>query len=233
MSDISKIPQHVAIIMDGNGRWAATRHLPRIAGHKQGASSARAVIKKAAEYGVKYLTLYAFSNENWHRPQEEINDLMGLLKYYLNHEIDELHKNNIKIRFIGDFSRVTHDIINLINKSEEKTANNTALCVIIALSYGSKQEIMQAVNHISQAGKTLQDPDDLREYLYTKDIPDPDLLIRTGGEKRLSNFLLWQLSYAELIFSDILWPDYGEADFFSDLQEYAQRERRYGRIDAC
>ena len=228
------IPSHIAIIMDGNGRWAKARGLPRIAGHKEGAGAVRLTIESAIKYGVRYLTLFSFSSENWKRPIDEVNDLMGLLRRYLRSEIAELHKNGVRLRVIGDRLDLSSDIINLIEDCERRTANNTTLDLVIALSYGSRKELTNTfkilaekviagelnVNEINESA--------ISSYLDTSDIPDPDLLIRTSGEKRVSNFLLWQLAYAELIFIDCLWPDFGESEFESAISEFNRRERRFG-----
>ncbi len=206
--------RHIAIIMDGNGRWAQKRGLPRIAGHKKGAEVVRGVIESCRENGVPYLTLYAFSSENWSRSTEEVSGLMDLLKFYLGKEIKSLHKNDVKIVFIGDRSKVSEDIKKQIGKAEKLTSKNKSLTLTIALSYGSRDEIVNAAKTIAEDFKdkkiSLEDINDelFEKNLYTKYMPCPDVLIRTGGEKRLSNFLLWQLSYTELFFIDILWPDF-------------------------
>jgi len=227
-------PVHVAIIMDGNGRWAMARGLPRSAGHKRGAESVRKSVKGAILNGVSYLTLFGFSSENWKRPPDEISDLMGLLRLYLKSEIKDLHKEGVRLLIIGDRVNLDKDIIEIIQSSEEMTKNNTRLTLIIALSYGGRAEILHAAKQIGKdiAQGDLQisdiDEDTLSERLFTKDIPDPDLLIRTSGEQRLSNFLLWQCAYTEFIFVDTLWPDFAEADFESAIKVFQNRERRYG-----
>jgi undecaprenyl diphosphate synthase len=227
-------PVHVAIIMDGNGRWAMARGLPRSAGHKRGAESVRKSVKGAILNGVSYLTLFGFSSENWKRPPDEIRDLMGLLRLYLKSEIKDLHKEGVRLLIIGDRVNLDKDIIEIIQSSEEMTKNNTRLTLIIALSYGGRAEILHAAKQIGKdiAQGDLQisdiDEDTLSERLFTKDIPDPDLLIRTSGEQRLSNFLLWQCAYTEFIFVDTLWPDFAEADFESAIKVFQNRERRYG-----
>ena len=228
------IPSHIAIIIDGNGRWAKARGLPRIAGHKEGAGAVRMAIESAIKYGVRYLTLFSFSSENWKRPIDEVNDLMGLLRRYLRSEIAELHKNGVRLRVIGDRLDLSADIINLIEDCEKRTANNTTLDLIIALSYGSRNELTNAFKIIAEkiiVGDIKVDEineSTISSCLDTSDIPDPDLLIRTSGEKRVSNFLLWQLAYAELIFIDCLWPDFGEAEFENAIFEFSRRERRFG-----
>ena len=230
------IPNHVAIIMDGNGRWAKARGLPRISGHKEGVVAVKSVIESAIKYGVRYLTLFSFSSENWSRPVEEVNDLMGLLRRYLTEEIEELHKNNIRLRVIGERGDLSPDIVDLIETSEKQTSRNTTLDLVIALSYGSRRELTNAIKILvgqSNLGELNADEIDenmIGRYLDTKGIPDPDLLIRTSGEKRISNFLLWQLAYAELIFIDRLWPDFNESDFIEAISEFNRRERRFGTI---
>lgn len=233
-SDSSPELVHVAIIMDGNGRWARTRGLPRTAGHKRGAESVKTAVESAMRLGVQYLTLFGFSSENWKRPQTEISDLMGLLRYYLRNELGFLNKNGVRLQIIGNRTQLPNDIVALIDMAEGQTAHNRGLTLIIALSYGGRAEIVNASKVLAQrAAAGLVDPTDIDESmvantLYTADIPDPDLLIRTSGEKRISNFLLWQLAYAELIFLDTLWPDFSREDFAEALQEFHRRERRYG-----
>jgi len=227
-------PAHVAIIMDGNGRWAKSRNLPRVAGHQRGAQAVKKVVRAAFSAGVAYLTLYGFSSENWKRSNEEINDLMGLLRFYLKSEVNNLHKEGVRFRIIGNRKRLESDIISLIDDAEEKTAANTRLTLTIALSYGGREELAHAARELArkvEAGDL--NPDDIEERsladeLYTADIPDPDILIRTSGEKRISNFLLWQLAYAEFVFLDVLWPDFTKQHFASAIEEYNRRERRYG-----
>ncbi len=227
-------PRHVAIIMDGNGRWAQARGLARVAGHKRGAEAVRKTVEAAAGLGVSCLTLFGFSSENWNRPKNEIGDLMGLLRLYLQSEIEALRSKGIKLLVIGDRSRFTPDIVSLINQAEAETADNTRLTLVLALSYGGRQEIARAAGRLARlAAEGAIDPESIDEegfgrLLDTADIPDPDLLIRTSGEKRISNFLLWQLAYTELVFMDVLWPDFGAGDLASAIGEYHQRERRYG-----
>lgn len=220
--------------MDGNGRWAKARGLPRTAGHKRGAEAVRRTVEAAREMGVSYLTLYAFSSENWKRPTGEVTDLMGLLRLYLRNEVANLHKNGIRLRVIGDRSRLSRDINALIDESEAKTANNTALTLVLALSYGGRQEITDAARRLAcDVAMERLDPDSIDEdalaaRLYTADIPDPDLLIRTSGEKRISNFLLWQSAYAEFVFTDVLWPDFDRTHLEDAIRDFHGRERRYG-----
>ncbi|MCG8503839.1 MAG: isoprenyl transferase [Sphingomonadales bacterium] len=229
-----RVPGHIAIIMDGNGRWAKRRMLPRAAGHRRGAEAVRKAVMGCVSQGVKFLTLYAFSSENWKRPPEEVDDLMGLLRLYIRQELQELDENGVRVRFIGDRSRLSDDIRRLIEEAEIKTGANAKLTLIIALNYGSHAEIVRAARDIARDVKAgLVDPDDITEdlfsqRLYTEEIPDPDLVIRTSGEKRLSNFLLWQSAYAELIFLDVLWPDFDESSLAGAIQEYQARERRFG-----
>lgn len=227
-------PVHVAIIMDGNGRWAKARGLPRTAGHKRGAEAVRRTVEAAREMGVSYLTLYAFSSENWKRPTGEVTDLMGLLRLYLRNEVANLHKNGIRLRVIGDRSRLSRDINALIDESEAKTADNTALTLVLALSYGGRQEIAEAARRLAQdvamgrLDAAAIDEDAVAARLYTAGIPDPDLLIRTSGEKRISNFLLWQSAYAEFVFTDVLWPDFDRTHLEDAIRDFHGRERRYG-----
>lgn len=230
----ARVPRHVAIIMDGNGRWAKARGLPRTAGHKRGAEAVRRAVEAAREMGVSYLTLYAFSSENWKRPAGEVTDLMGLLRLYLRNEVANLHKNGIRLRIIGDRTRLSADINALIDESEAKTAANTALTLVLALSYGGRQEIVCAARRLAEQVATGRlSPDDIDEAafsanLFTADIPDPDLLIRTSGEQRISNFLLWQAAYAEFVFTDVLWPDFGREHLEEAFRAFHGRERRYG-----
>ena len=229
-----KPPVHVAIIMDGNGRWAKARGLPRVAGHKRGAEAVRRTVAGAAELGIQYLTLYGFSSENWKRPAAEIDDLMGLLRLYLVNEIEDLHQKGVRLRVIGQRSRLQADIVRLIEHAEQHTAANRRLNLTVALSYGGRAEIAEAARRIAEevrAGRL--DPAQVDErrferFLYTSDMPDPDLLIRTSGEKRISNFLLWQCAYAELVFLDRLWPDFTRDDLEKAITEYHGRDRRYG-----
>lgn len=227
-------PEHVAIIMDGNGRWAKARGLPRTAGHKRGAEAVRRTVEAARELGVSYLTLYAFSAENWKRPQGEVSDLMGLLRLYLRNEVDNLHKNGVRLRIIGDKARLGPDIVALIDDAEAKTAGNQALTLILALSYGGRQEIVEAARRaagaVAEGNLSVDGLDEavFSGFLFTHGIPDPDLVIRTSGEKRISNFLLWQCAYAELVFVDTLWPDFGRQDLEAAIGDFHRRERRYG-----
>ena len=225
---------HVAIIMDGNGRWAKQRGLPRAAGHRQGMEAVRATVKACKDLGIGYLTLYGFSSENWKRPEAEVRDLMGLLRLYLRREIKELHESGVRLRFIGNRERLAPDIVKLIEESEALTQSNARLNLTIALSYGSRDEILNAVRDVAArvaAGElpleTL-DEHSFSRMLSTADIPDPDLVIRTSGEQRLSNFLLWQSAYAELVFTECYWPDFGRQQLTQAMEEFRGRERRYG-----
>ncbi len=226
--------RHVAIIMDGNGRWAAARRLPRVAGHREGARAVRRAIEAAMRNGVEWLTLYAFSSENWRRPAGEIIDLTGLLRQYLRSEIAELTAQGVRLRIIGERQRFDDDIRNDLAEAERTTAGNTRLNLTVALSYGARDEILAAARAVAEAALAGRlDPATLDEaafarFLATPGMPDPDLVIRTSGEQRLSNFLLWQAAYAELVFLDVLWPDFGLEHFALALGEYARRERRFG-----
>ena len=227
-------PVHVGIIMDGNGRWAQARGLPRVAGHRKGAESVRLAITTAVDLGIQYLTLYGFSIENWKRPSSEVSALMGLLRLYLRQELQELDRQGVRMRFIGERDRLAPDIVALIEEAEARTKSNTTLNLVVALSYGARQEITAAARDLVRkavAGEIPVDAIDetmLANHLSTAGIPDPDLVIRTSGEKRVSNFLLWQLAYAELVFIDTLWPDFSRQDLEEAIHEFHRRERRYG-----
>jgi len=228
------VPRHVAIIMDGNGRWAAKRGLPRAAGHRAGAEAVRTTLKAAARAGVEVLTLYAFSSENWRRSEEEVSDLKGLLAYYVDKELDTLHREGVRLQLIGDPSAFGPQLVQRLERAVERTAGNTRLTLVVALNYGSRTEIAAAARALAEdvaAGR--RDPDSvdeqaINEALNTAGLPDLDLLIRTSGEVRLSNFLLWQAAYAELLFVDTLWPDFDEAAFLDALSQFAGRQRRFG-----
>jgi len=230
----SAVPRHIAIIMDGNGRWAKARGLPRTAGHREGAEALRRVVRSAAELGVGYLTVFGFSSENWKRPAAEVTDLMGLLRLYLRREIAEIDRNGVRLRVIGDRSRLSADINRLIEDAEEQTAANQRLTLTVALSYGGRAEIVQAAQRLAKAvlAGALKaediDEDIVRRSLFTADMPDPDLVIRTSGEKRISNFLLWQSAYAEYVFTDTFWPDFSGDHLKSAIVEFGGRKRRYG-----
>jgi undecaprenyl diphosphate synthase len=228
------IPRHVAIIMDGNGRWAEARGVPRAEGHRKGADAAGRAVEAARDLGVEYVTLFSFSSENWNRPQDEVDGLMNLLRLYLRRETAEMHKNGARLVVIGNRERLPADIVKLVESAENLTKDNRRITVVIALSYGGREDMLFAAREIARRAKqgTL-DPDGLTEaefsaFLMTAGIPDPDLMIRTSGEKRISNFLMWQLAYAELYFSDTLWPDFSKDDMAAALEFYKGRERRYG-----
>lgn len=226
------MPKHIAVIMDGNGRWARKRFLPRIAGHKRGVDTVRDLVKSCAKLKVEYLTLFAFSSENWRRPADEVSFLMGLFMEALKREVVKLHQNNIKLVMIGDRSRFDAALLEQIRVSEELTANNTGLTLTIAANYGGRWDMLQAMNKMQAAAPQLAGyyrEEHLTPYLSMSYAPEPDLFIRTGGEKRISNFLLWQLAYTELYFTDTLWPDFNADAFKQAIQSYQQRERRFGR----
>lgn len=231
------IPNHVAIILDGNGRWAKKRMMPRNYGHIQGAKTVEQICEDADSLGIKYLTVYAFSTENWNRPEEEVSMLMKLLKTYLKDCVKRANNNNMKVRVIGEKSRLSDDIRNRIEELEQSSKDNTGLNFTIALNYGSRDEILRAVKMIAEdsANGKLK-PEAITEqtisvYLDTAGIPDPDLLIRTSGEERLSNFLLWQLAYTEFYFTDVLWPDFNKKELIKAIEKYSQRNRRYGKVN--
>ncbi len=229
------VPAHLAIIMDGNGRWAQKRGLPRAMGHKKGAETVKEITRACGELGIKYLTLYAFSTENWQRSPEEVATLMGLLRDYLKSDLKEIQENGVRIRFIGERYMLDSDITEQMEKLEKETAANDKMTLCIALSYGSRQEIVTAARKIAALAKAGQiSPEDIdqkmfSDMLYTREIPDPDLILRTSGEQRVSNYLLWQLAYAELFFTPTLWPDFTKAELEAVLTNYSNRERRYGK----
>ncbi len=234
--DMSNIPNHIAIIMDGNGRWAKKRFLPRTAGHKAGVEAIREVVKYSNKIGLKYLTLYAFSTENWKRPKVEVDALMNLLVNYLRKELEELNKNNVKITAIGDISKLPQACIDELNKSFEITKSNTGVNLNLALNYGGRDDL---INSFKSLGKLIKDgkldPQEIDESsiksnLSTSDVPDPDLVIRTSGEQRLSNFLLWDVAYSEFYFTDVLWPDFGEENLRQAIYSYQNRDRRFGGL---
>jgi len=232
----ASLPQHVAVIMDGNGRWARERHLPRVEGHRRGAESAKTIIRTAGEVGIKYLTLYAFSVENWNRPKDEVAALMKYLIHYLKAETPDLNKNNVRLEAIGQIHRLPENVQEQLKKSIATLSKNNGLTLVLALSYGGRTEIVDAVRAIAREVKTGKlAPDAITEetfsqHLYTRNYPDPDLLIRTSGEMRVSNFLLWQISYAELVVTPTLWPDFRKLQFFAALEDYAKRHRRFGGV---
>lgn len=230
-----KIPQHIAIIMDGNGRWAKKRGLPKIMGHKQGVESVKNITKACIKFGVKYLTIYAFSTENWQRPKDEVDVLFKLLEDFIKKESQIFHDNSVRVCIIGERNRINPELIKIIEKLEGDTKDYNKLTLNIALSYGSRQEIVNAVRVLSrEAKKGMIDPETIDEkvfsrYLYTGDCPDPEFLIRTSGEMRMSNFLLWQISYSEIYVTPKLWPDFTERDLAKAIDEYQKRERRFGK----
>ncbi|HEX8216780.1 MAG TPA: isoprenyl transferase [Allosphingosinicella sp.] len=230
------VPRHVAIIMDGNGRWAKARGLPRAAGHRQGAEAARRVLRAAGEAGVECLTLYAFSSENWRRPEEEVNDLMGLLRFYIQKELDSLHREGVRLRIIGDHRAFSSETARMVDAAVAKTAGNSRMTLAVALNYGSRAELVKAVRVVAaRAAAGAIDPGSIDEAaieaeLDTAGLPPLDLLIRTSGEQRLSNFLLWQAAYSELLFVDTLWPDFDAEALRAALALYAGRDRRYGGL---
>ena len=229
-------PQHVAIIMDGNGRWAKARGLPRVAGHRRGADAVRRVVRGAGELGIPVLTLFAFSTENWTRPADEVADLMGLLRHYLRNELEELRKNGARLRVIGNRDGLAADIVRDIADAEKTTSSNARIDVNICINYGARDEILRATRRMAQkvaSGEITVDGIDQNSFereLLTAGLPDPDLLIRTSGEKRISNFLLWQCAYSELVFVDTLWPDFGKEHLERAIVEFRRRERRYGGV---
>jgi len=230
----SRWPRHVAVIMDGNGRWAKSRHLPRIAGHRKGAEAVRELVRSCTDLNIPFVTIYAFSSENWKRSPEEVSDLMSLLRFYLQREISDLHKEGVRICFIGDRDRLDDDIKMMIARAESLTEGNQELILSIALNYGSRREIVLAVRRIAEDIRSGHlDPNQVDEesfasYLDTAEVPDPDLLIRTSGEQRLSNFLLWQSAYTELVFVPTLWPDFDRKALLEAIGEFQRRDRRYG-----
>jgi undecaprenyl diphosphate synthase len=236
--DLAIIPRHVAIIMDGNGRWANKRGLPRTLGHSKGVEAVRETVRAAGDAGVEYLTLFAFSSENWSRPETEVNDLLGLLRRFIRRDLAELHRENVRIRIIGDRDGLRGDILPLLLEAEETTRDNTALTLVIAFNYGSRDELVRAMKKLArdvQLGFIRPEDIDagtISGRLDTSDIPDPDLIIRTSGEERLSNFLLWQAAYSELLFIPEYWPDFDRSLFFDALKVFASRDRRFGRVSS-
>ena len=219
-------PRHVAIIMDGNGRWAKRRHMPRVLGHQRGVEAVRRTVRAAAELGLSALTLYAFSTENWRRPEDEVSALMGLLKHIILSDLDEFARNNIRLKVIGDIGAFAPDIIEMIEHARDRTAANTGMIMAVALNYGSQDEIARAAR--AAAAKGAITPETISAELDTADLPPLDMIIRTSGEVRLSNFLMWQAAYAEMLFLDVLWPDFGKDHLEAAIAEYTRRERRFG-----
>ena len=229
-------PEHVAIIMDGNGRWAKARGLPRVAGHRAGVEALRETVRAAGDAGIGWLTVYAFSSENWSRPKSEVSDLMGLLRLFIRRDLAELHRSGVRVRVIGDRENLVPDIRALLEEAESLTSGNSALNLVIAFNYGGRDEIVRAARRFAEAamrGEVKSDavtPELFAEFLDTAGIPDPDLIIRTSGEQRMSNFLPWQSAYSELVFLSCYWPDFTRENFAEALRQYAQRERRFGGV---
>ncbi len=228
--NLYKIPEHVAIIMDGNGRWAKRRGLPRVFGHREGAKTVERVIDIARDNKIKWLSLFAFSTENWNRPKEEVEAIMSLLVEYINTKVPSLIERDVKLRFMGRREGLPEMIIKTMEEGENATKHCKTMNLIVALNYSGKAEIVDAAKKIAKEGKTDITEEDFRKYLYIPEMPEPDLLIRTSGEKRISNFMLWELAYTELFFTETLWPDFDEEDFAQALYEYQSRERRFGRV---
>lgn len=221
--------KHIAIIMDGNRRYAKEHNLPSAFGHKKGVESLKKIVNISDKFNIKYLTVYAFSTENWKRKKEEVDFLMNLLATTLKHELQEMHENNVKISYIGDLTKLNDSLREILNNSAEKTKNNTGVNLQIAINYGARDEIVHAVNEIIKAGKKEISADEFENYLYTKNIPDPDLLIRTGGELRVSNYLLWQIAYSEIYITEKFWPEFNEDELAKAIIEFGERQRRYGK----
>lgn len=238
MQSPERIPEHVAIIMDGNGRWAKARGLPRAAGHRAGVNAVRETVRNASDIGIRYLTLYAFSSENWSRPPAEVSDLMGLLKLFIRRDLAELHKSNVEIRIIGERGRLKPDLLKLLQNAEDLTRGNSAMTLVIAFNYGSRDEIIRATARIAaDVSEGRLSPEDIGAAAFaarldTAGMPDPDLVIRTSGEQRLSNFLLWQAAYAEFVFMPCLWPDFGREQLIEAISVFGSRERRFGGVEA-
>lgn len=234
----ASVPVHVGVIMDGNGRWATSRNLPRFEGHRRGLEALRRCVRAAREIGIRYLTIYSFSSENWSRPAQEVSELMGLLKRFVRHDLAELHANNVRVRIIGERASLAREIASLLDEAENLTRENTGLTLVVAFNYGARQEIATAAARLAAAVAAGElKPEDVTverigAHLDTAGIPDPDLIVRTSGEQRLSNFLLWQAAYAEFVFLPIHWPDFDEAALLGALEEYARRERRFGGVTA-
>lgn len=231
-----RIPSHIAIVMDGNGRWARQRGLPRLNGHNAGMSALKEIVKHSSKLGVSYLTVYAFSTENWKRPEDEVTGIFKLLVFYVQKEINELNANNVKVNIFGEWTSLSNDVQNAIKLATETTKNNTGLCFNIALNYGGRAEIVRAVKSIVQSvekeGLKIDDIDDecISSRLYTAGMPEPDMVIRTGGEFRISNYLIWQTAYSELVISDVFWPDFSPEEYEKAIIEYQSRERRFGGL---
>lgn len=232
---LSRIPRHVAIIMDGNGRWAQARGLPRLAGHRAGTENLRRILQACVDFGIEILTVYAFSTENWARPEEEVKGLMNLLTQYVRHELDNLDRNGVQIRHSGKVEGISPDILHEIQRAVERTRHNSKIILNVAFNYGGRAEIVDATRRMIADGVKPEEVTDalFEQYLYTAGLPDPDLIIRTAGEMRLSNFLIWQAAYAEYYSSPVFWPDFDEAELYKALAEYARRERKFGRVPSA
>ena len=232
MENLYRIPSHVAIIMDGNGRWAKRRGLPRVYGHREGAKRVEDILDISNKIGIKWLSVFAFSTENWARPKEEIDAIMSLLVEYINRKIPYLVENNIRIRFMGRIDKLPEMIRKSVDEGEKATESCTGMNFVVALNYSGKAEMIDAVNRLLKEGKKEISEEDFRNYLYIPEMPDPDLLIRTSGEERVSNFMLWQMAYTEFYFTETLWPDFNKEEFIKALYEYQSRERRFGKVFA-
>ncbi|MDB5543248.1 MAG: Isoprenyl transferase [Hyphomicrobiales bacterium] len=236
MSSGFSLPRHVGIIMDGNGRWASARSLPRFEGHRRGVEAVRRTVRAASDLGISYLTLYSFSSENWSRPEQEVSDLLGLLKLFIRNDLSALNKQNVRVRVIGSRDGLAPDLSSLLDEAQDLTADNTGLTLIIAFNYGGRQEIAEAAKQLAMRAVRGEidpasiDPAAISASLYTAEFPDPDLIIRTSGEQRLSNFLMWQSAYAELVFLPIHWPDFDRTALETALAQYGSRERRFGGV---
>ncbi len=230
MENLFKIPKHVAIIMDGNGRWAKKRGLDRVFGHREGIKAVERAMTFAKKVGIEYLTLFAFSTENWQRPKEEVNAIFSLFVEYINSKLSFLVENDIRILFMGRKEGLSDDVLKAMEKGENETSHCKSMTVVITINYSGKSEIVDAVNKVIKLGIEKVNEESFRKFLYLPEIPDPDLMIRTSGEKRISNFLLWQLSYTELYFTDVLWPDFDEEEFLKALYDYQSRDRRFGKV---
>lgn len=230
METLANLPAHVAVIMDGNGRWAKKRGLPRLLGHRAGMAALKRTLRAAAQMGIRYLSVYAFSTENWNRPAAEVAGLMELLRQFARQELPDLVENGVNVRFCGSRKGLSPSVLEVIDRCEAATASCDEITFIPCFNYGGRQEIIDAAAAARKAGVALETEKDFRRFLYLPDVPDPDLIIRTGGELRLSNFWLWESSYSEYCFSDVLWPDFGEREFKLAIESYAGRERRYGAI---
>jgi undecaprenyl diphosphate synthase len=230
MENLQRLPVHVAVIMDGNGRWAEKRGLPRLLGHRAGIAALERALRAAGEMGIRYFSVYAFSTENWNRPESEVSGLMDLLQYYARKKVPELAESGVRVRFCGSRENVPESVLKIMDWCMHETASCSRMTFIVCFNYGGRQEIIDAVKKARKTGTEIRDEKDLQKFLYLPDVPDPDLIIRTSGELRLSNFWLWESSYSEYYFTDVLWPDFAEEDLKKAVESYAGRKRRYGRI---